>query len=187
MALLLDFLALFRDTEGHRYQLWQLNVLRLLKEMLSHATAASELASSRPMLARFIGLLSKSADNFMSREERIVSTGVLQGVWNMTAQLRLHATLIDVTLVDVLVRYAAGAAVGGGEAPPPAAGRGRGRGGNKPAGNGDGSRRRWFRRLSWISPAFREDTRQGCKVRAVTGSRDSTTGSQTIRRRSHRQ
>jgi len=111
VALLLDFLALFRDTEGHRYQLWQLNVLRLLKEMLSHATAASELASSRPMLARFIGLLSKSADNFMSREERIVSTGVLQGVWNMTAQLRLHATLIDVTLVDVLVRYAAGAAV----------------------------------------------------------------------------
>lgn len=111
VALLLDFLELFGDGGGHRYQLWQLNLLKLMQNMLSHDAAARELATSRPLLSRFLGLLSRSSDHFMSREERIVSTGVLQGVFNMTAQLRLHPVLVGVELVDVLVRYAAGAAV----------------------------------------------------------------------------
>ena len=111
VALLLDFLELFSKGVGARYQLWQLNLLKLMQNMLSHDAAGRELASSRPLLSRFLGLLSRSSDHFMSKEERIVSTGVLQGVFNMTSQLRLHPVLIGVELVDVLVRYAAGAAV----------------------------------------------------------------------------
>jgi|EP01046_Picozoa_sp_COSAG06_P010820 hypothetical protein len=111
VALLLDFLELFGDGSGHRYQFWQLNVLKLMQNMLSHDAAARELASSRPLLSRFLGLLSKSSDHFMSREERVVSTGVLQGVFNMTSQLRLHSVLAGVDLANVLVRYAVGAAV----------------------------------------------------------------------------
>lgn len=111
VALLLDFLELFSEGVGARYQLWQLNLLKLMQNMLSHDAAGRELASSRSLLSRFLGLLSRSSDHFMSREERIVSTGVLQGVFNMTSQLRLHPVLVGVELVDVLVRYAAGAAV----------------------------------------------------------------------------
>lgn len=111
VALLLDFLELFGDGSGHRYQLCQLNVLKCMQNMLSHEAASRELAQSRALLKRFLGLLSKSSDHFMSREERVVSTGVLQGVFNMTSQLRLHGTLAAVDLADTLVRYAVGAAV----------------------------------------------------------------------------